>query len=82
MAHAVRLTANRGLHDKKKAIDKSPEVATVGASDGGTFTGDLDTFTEDDVKEMIAFTREFFHHVYVMPALLNAHNKRVNPTQE
>jgi hypothetical protein len=71
MAHAVRLTANRGLHDKKKP-------AEIGEAETETPNDDLDSFGEDDAKAMIAFTREFFHHVYVMPALLEAYKPKVS----
>ncbi len=33
---------------------------------------DLNTFGEPDAKAMTDFVREYFHHVYVMPALLEA----------
>jgi hypothetical protein len=31
---------------------------------------DLEGTTKEDADAVIAFTREFFHHVYVMPAKL------------
>lgn len=31
---------------------------------------DLDAFSETDASGIVAFVREYFHHVYVMPALL------------
>lgn len=34
---------------------------------------DLDTFTEEDAEAIIKCVREYFHHVYVMPALLKAY---------
>lgn len=51
LAHQVRLTANKELHE----------------SDG------LGAIGEADAEAIIAFTREYFHHVYVMPALLKAY---------
>ncbi|MDQ2919994.1 MAG: DUF4145 domain-containing protein [Acidobacteriota bacterium] len=70
MAHAVRLTANRHLHGKKNP-------AELGDIEAGEIPADdLDTFNEDDAKAMIAFTKEYFHHVYVMPALLEAYKPK------
>lgn len=31
---------------------------------------DLDSIIEKDAEAIIRFTREYFYHVYVMPALL------------
>lgn len=36
---------------------------------------DLDTIIEQDAEAIVAFTREYFHHVYVMPALLKLYEK-------
>jgi hypothetical protein len=36
---------------------------------------DLDAFTDKDAEAIIACLREYFHHVYVMPALLKAYEK-------
>jgi len=33
-------------------------------------TDDLDSIIEKDAEAIIRFTREYFYHVYVMPALL------------
>jgi hypothetical protein len=40
-----------------------------GASD------DLDTFTEPEAEAIVKCVREYFHHVYVMPALLDAYDE-------
>jgi hypothetical protein len=40
---------------------------------------DLGTIEEKDAEAIIAFTREYFHHVYVMPALLNAYESAAAP---
>jgi hypothetical protein len=37
---------------------------------------------EEDANDIVQFTREFFHHVYVMPAKLKAHRKKEEPTTE
>jgi len=36
---------------------------------------DLGTILEKDAVSIIAFTQEYFHHVYVMPALLKAYDE-------
>ena len=85
MAHAVRITANRGLHEKTKGVAaETPTIESSRVSDeiDETYTGDLDSFNEDDVKAMIKFTREFFHHVYVMPALLKDYQGESEPQAE
>jgi hypothetical protein len=68
MAHRVRLVANEELHGKGGKKAKAEEAEAIPADD-------LDTFGENDAKAMIAFVREFFHHVYVMPALLKAYEE-------
>ncbi len=66
MAHAVRVSGNRGLHGKRKR-----EIAdTEQPNEQETLLDDLELFGEDEAKAMIAFTKELFHHVFVMPALL------------
>lgn len=37
---------------------------------------DLDSMGEQDAQAMIAFVREFFHHVYAMPALLDSYDEK------
>ena len=36
---------------------------------------DLDTFTEPEAAAIVKCVREYFHHVYVMPALLDAYDE-------
>ncbi len=38
--------------------------------------------TEQDAADIVEFTREFFHHVYVMPAKLKARQEEAQPTEE
>lgn len=38
--------------------------------------------TEADAGDIVEFTREYFHHVYVMPAKLKARRKKEEPTAE
>lgn len=68
MAHRVRLVANEELHGKSGKKAKADEAESIQADD-------LDSFGESDAKAMIAFVREFFHHVYVMPALLKTYEE-------
>jgi hypothetical protein len=66
MAHQVRLTANRKLHEKPKL-----EKETESKEDAD----DLDNMAERDAQRMITFTKEFFHHVYAIRALLEFYEK-------
>jgi len=68
MAHAVRLSGNRGLHGKK-TTDATQDDQDVPLDD-------LDLFGEDEAKAMIAFTQQLFYHVFVMPALLEKYKPK------
>jgi hypothetical protein len=74
MAHRVRLVANEELHSKGGKKAKAEEADSIPADD-------LDTFGEDDAKDMIVVVREFFHHVYVVPAILKAHETSQDDTK-
>jgi hypothetical protein len=75
MAHAVRVSGNRGLHGKKGPTEK--EIgSTETPIEGQSPLDDLDLFGEDEAKAMIAFTKELFHHVFVMPALLEKYRPK------
>jgi hypothetical protein len=67
MAHAVRVSGNRGLHGEKTANTSDHEESPL---------DDLDLFGEDEANAMIAFTKELFHHVFVMPALLDKYRPK------
>ena len=69
MAHAVRISGNKGVHGKKK--EDAPE-----AEESALAIDDLDSFSPEESEAMIAFTKEFFHHVYVMPALLEKYKPK------
>jgi Domain of unknown function (DUF4145) len=70
LAHKVRLVANKELHAKHKAKAKpDTDKELDGKRD------DLGTIGEKDAESIIAFTQEYFHHVYVMPALLKAYDE-------
>lgn len=68
MAHAVRISGNRGLHGKKTTDAPRNNLELP--------LDDLDLFGEDEAKAMIAFTKELFHHVFVMPALLEKYRPK------
>jgi len=75
MAHAVRLSGNRGLHGKKEPTEKDTGSAEKPIDERSPLD-DLDLFGEDEAKAMIAFTKELFHHVFVMPALLEKYRPK------
>jgi len=58
MAHRVRLTGNENLHGKGKASDAHFDA------------DDLAGMQERDALAMVTFTKEFFHHIYAIEALL------------
>lgn len=75
MAHAVRLSGNRGLHGKKRTSQgETPEAEKSNTQEAAL--DDLDLFGEDEAKAMIAFTKELFHHLFVMPALLEKYKPK------
>lgn len=67
MAHRVRLTGNENLHGKDKASESQFDA------------DDLAGMKERDAIAMITFTKEFFHHVYAIQALLKQYE---NPEGE
>ena len=60
-AHTVRLSRNRKAHDKGDAV---PVVVSA---------EEREKQLESDAEAIAAFTREYFHHVYVMPEKLRAY---------
>jgi Domain of unknown function (DUF4145) len=74
MAHAVRLEGNKGAHPDR---EKKPPEAQMNeqVTQAQPISDNLAGVSVDDAEAVIAFTREFFHHVYVMPARL----KRYTP---
>ena len=63
-AHEVRLTGNIGAHPDKDS-GQEPEG-------GDLETDNLEDVTPKDADDMVEFTKEYLHHVYVMPAKLKA----------
>ena len=70
MAHAVRLSGNRGLHGNKQVIQNET------TAEHETPFDDLDLFGEDEAKAMIVFTQQFFYNLFVVPALLEKYKPR------
>ena len=68
MAHAVRLSGNRGLHGKN--------TTSTTPDDQESPLDDLDLLGEDEAKAMIAFTEQLFYNVFVMPALLEKYKPK------
>jgi hypothetical protein len=73
-AHEVRLTGNVGAHPGKDS-EQQPDEA--GSDEPGT--DNLEDVTEKDAADIIEFTREYLHHVYVMPAKLRARKTATPP---
>lgn len=70
MAHRIRLTGNENLHGKADAA-------------GAHFDDDdLKIMREKDAIAMITFTKEFFHHVYAIRALLEQYENPQGETAE
>jgi hypothetical protein len=71
VAHKIRLGGNRGAHP-------SPQAAVPPAVDGGVelppAPGPITTIIKEHADAIIKFTREFFHHVYVVPRELNKYD--------
>jgi hypothetical protein len=70
MAHRVRLTGNKNLHGEAKAPDSHFDA------------DDLSGMKERDALAMITFTKEFFHHIYAIEALLKQYENPEGETPE
>ena len=70
VAHKIRLGGNRAAHpaDAPTQVTKQPEVALATVSVPVTRIG------EEHADAIIAFTHEFFHHVYVVPKQLEQYD--------
>ena len=65
-AHEVRLTGNVGAHPDKELGDVGIDGLNSPETDA------LDEVMQKDADDIIEFTEEYLHHVYVMPAKLRA----------
>lgn len=71
-AHEVRLTGNIGAHPDKNSGQQSEASVVQVQQDDGVETDNLEDVTPKDADDIVEFTREYLHHVYVMPAKLKA----------
>ena len=76
-AHAIRLVGKNAAHPIKElqATEGVPLPAEQNPSTDETLIG----ITEQDAEDIIEFTKQYFEHVYIMPAKLAARSK--NQTQ-
>jgi hypothetical protein len=72
-AHEVRLTGNVGAHPDRNSGEQP--VPQVDQSEDDPETDALEDVTPKDADDIVEFTREYLHHVYVMPAKLKARKK-------
>jgi len=71
-AHEVRLTGNIGAHPDKDS-GQQPEGED-------SETDNLEDVTPKDAEDIVEFTKEYLHHVYVMPAKLKARRGTLTAT--
>jgi hypothetical protein len=72
-AHEVRLTGNKGAHPDKDAAAST--TTSPDAADRAEDDDNLQDVSEKDADDIVEFTREYLHHIYVMPAKLKARKK-------
>jgi hypothetical protein len=70
-AHKVRLGGNRGAHPPE---DGPPTTPSLPEQDPQTIDGPIEIIEKDHAEAIVAFTREFFHHVYVGPKQLDKYD--------
>lgn len=66
IAHKIRLGGNRGAHP--------PEDGPRAAGEIQDETGPVEFIEKEHAQAIIMFTREFFHHIYVVPAELDKYD--------
>jgi hypothetical protein len=69
VAHKIRLGGNRAAHPPE---DGPVDIAAVAASEAED--GPIKIITQEHADAIIQFTREFFHHVYVVPKQLEKYD--------
>ena len=69
VAHKIRLGGNRGAHPPESIPVAEPPVVVADAD-----LGPITVITKEHADAIIQFTREFFHHVYVVPKQLNKYD--------
>lgn len=70
VAHKIRLGGNRGAHPEE---DAQPAVGQE-EEKGETINGPITKIEEEHAKAIVKFTREFLHHVYVVPKQLDRYD--------
>ena len=70
-AHEVRLTGNIGAHPDKDSGQQTENEELE--------TDNLEDVTPKDADDIVEFTKEYLHHVYIMPAKLKA--RRGTPSE-
>jgi len=66
VAHKIRLGGNRGAHPSPQPTVLPGLAAGLGLPPGQT-PEPITTISKEHADAIIKFTREFFHHVYVVP---------------
>ena len=70
VAHKIRLGGNRGAHPTS-TIETS---TSVDADSALPSAGPVEKIEGDHAEAIVEFTRQFFHHVYVVPTQLNKYD--------
>jgi hypothetical protein len=71
VAHKIRLGGNRGAHPEPK---KSPTAAVVVSATKQAGNPSIMEIEKEHADAIITFTKEFFHHVYTVPAELDKYD--------
>ena len=79
VAHKIRLGGNRGAHPSPPAPAPQPAAApntaiVAAVPDSEATPGPVRKITKEHADAIIRFTREFFHHVYVVPKELDKYD--------
>lgn len=70
VAHKIRLGGNRAAHPP----ENEPVAPSGSETPESAETGPITIITEEHAKAIVTFTREFFHHVYVVPKQLDKYD--------
>jgi hypothetical protein len=70
VAHKIRLGGNRGAHPEPEPIAAPTTGTEIQPEDAGPIT----KIGKEHAEAMVKFTREFFHHVYVVPKQLDKYD--------
>ena len=67
VAHKIRLGGNRGAHPTASAPDSQPATPPLA-------NAPIANIEKEHAEAIVKFTREFFHHVYVVPKQLDKYD--------